>query len=378
MRILFASSALFCLFLISCSSGKKAFDRGDYYNATLKAVNRLRSDPNSSKAIQAVKESYPMALIFFQGKVDNALSTNLPFKYTEVVGHYEKMNRMADEISRCPAALKLFPQLNYYTFELEQTRKLAAEEQYTAGLGNEKLDTRLSWKDAWSNYKQADRFVPGYKDVRSRLEQAKYNGTLKVIVEQIKVPQKYQLTSDFFLNQIIENLLRNRPNEFVAYYSPESAKKEGINQPDQLLRMNFDDFVVGQFYDKESVKELSRDSVQITVTLKTGEKVKAYNTLKAKLTVNRRELISKGVLDVTILDLPANKVVSQRKFPGQFVWFAEWGTFNGDERALDEKQLAICRRKPLPPPGPQELFVEFTKPIFNQVTPYLKSFYQQY
>ncbi len=378
MRILLSSAAIFCLILVSCSSGKKAFDRGDYYNATLKAVNRLRSDPNSSKAIQAVKDSYPMALIFFQGKIDNALSVNLPFKYTEVVGHYEKMNRMADEVSRCPAALKLFPQLNYYTFELEQTRQLAAEEQYTAGLANEKLDTRLSWKDAWYNYKQADRFAPGYKDVRSRLDQAKYNGTLKVIVEQIKVPQKYQLTSDFFLNQIIENLLHNRPNEFVAYYSPESAKKEGINQPDQLLRMNFDDFVVGQFYDKESVKELSRDSVQISVTLKTGEKVKAYNTVKAKLTVNRRELISKGVLDVTILDLPANKVVSQRKFPGQFVWFAEWGSFNGDERALDEKQLAICRRKPLPPPGPQELFVEFTKPIFNQVTPYLKSFYQQY
>jgi hypothetical protein len=378
MRILLSSAAIFCLLLVSCSSGKKAFDRGDYYNATLKAVNRLRSDPNSSKAIEAVKEGYPMALIFFQGKVDNTLSANIPFKYTEVVGHYEKMNRMADEVSRCPAALKLFPQLNYYTLELDQSRQLAAEEQYTAGLGNEKLDTRLSWKEAWSNYKQADRFAPGYKDVRNRLDQAKYNGTLKVIVEQIKVPQKYQLTSDFFLNQIIENLLRNRPNEFVAYYSPESAKKEGINQPDQLLRMNFDDFVVGQFYDKESVKELSRDSVQISVTLKTGEKVKAYNTVKAKLTVNRRELISKGILDVMILDLPSNKVVSQRKFPGQFIWFAEWGSFNGDERALDEKQLAVCRRKPLPPPGPQELFVEFTKPIFNQVTPYLKSFYQQY
>jgi len=379
MRILLASSAFFCLILFACSSGKKAFERGDYYNATLKAVNRLRSDPNSEKAIQAVKDSYPMALTFYQGKVDDALSANLPFKYSEAAGHYEKMRVLADEISRCPAALKLFPQLNYYTLELEQTRQLAAEEQYAAGLVNERPDTRLSWKEAWSNYRQANQFVPGFKDVRSRLDQAKYNATLKVIVEQIKVPLKYQLTSDFFLNQIIENLLRYRPNEFVAYYSPESAKKEGIINPDQLLRLNFDDFVIGQVYDKESVKEVSRDSVEVgTVTLKTGEKVKAYNTVKAKVTMNRRELISKGLLDVTIVDLPANKVVSQRKFPGQFVWFSEWGTFNGDERALDEKQMAICRRKPMAPPGQQELFVEFTKPIFNQVTPYLKSFYQQY
>jgi len=379
MRTTLTSFVLFCLILLSCTTGKKAFDRGDYYNATLKAVNRLRSDPNSSKAIQAVKDSYPMALTFFQGKVDYALTSNLPFKYTEVAGYYEKMNRLSDEISRCPAALKLFPPLNYYTPELEQTRQLAAEEQYATGLANEKLDTRLSWKEAWTNYKQADYFAPGYKDVRNRLDQAKFNGTLKVIVEQIKVPLKYQLTSDFFLNQIIENLLRNRPNEFVAYYSPESARKEGINNPDQLLRMNFDDFVIGQVYDKESAKEVTRDSVEVgTVTLKTGEKVKAYNTVKAKLTINRRELISKGILDVTIVDLPSNKIVSQRKFPGQFIWFSEWGSFNGDERALDDKQLTFCRRKPIAPPMQQDRFVEFTKPIINQVTPFLKSFYQQY
>ena len=379
MHKVLSSFILLCLFLLSCSSGKKALERGDYYNATLQAVNRLRNNPNSSKAIQAVKESYPMSLNYFKGKVDYSLSSNATFKYSEVVGYYEKMNRLSDEISRCPAALKLFPQLNYFTTELDQTRKLAADEQYNAGLKNEKINTRISWKDAFLNYEQADRFVPGYKDVKRRLDEARYNATLKVIVEQIKVPLKYQLTSDFFLNQIIENLMRTRPNIFVAYYSPESAKKEGIKNPDQVLRMNFDDFVIGQVYDKESIQDVSRDSVEVgVVTLKNGQKVKAYNTVKAKLTINHRELISKGVLDVMILDLAGNKVVSQRKFPGQFVWFVEWGSFNGDDRALNDKQLAICKRKPLPAPGPQDLFVEFTKPIFNQVTPFLKSFYQQF
>jgi len=368
-----------CLFLMSCSSGKKAFERGDYSNATLQAVNRLRNNPNSSKALKAVKDSYPMSLNYFQGKIDYALSTNSAFKYSEAVDYYEKMSRLSDEISRCPAALNIFPKVNYYTTELEQTRKLAAEEQYQAGLVNEKLNTRLSWKEAYLNYLQTDRFTPGYRDVRRRIADAKYNATFKVIVEQIPVPRAYQLTSDFFLQQIIENLMRYRPNEFVAYYSPESAKKEGLKNPDQLLRMSFDDFVIGQVYDKESVRELSRDSVEVgTVTLPDGKKVKAYNTVKAKLAVNRRELISKGVLDVTIVDLERNNVVSQRKFPGQFVWFVEWGSFNGDERALNKEQLDITKRKPLPPPGPQDLFIEFTKPIFNQVTPFLKSFYQKY
>ncbi len=378
MRILF-TPFIICLLLMSCSSGKKAFERGDFFNATLQAVNRLRSNPNSEKALQAVKDSYPMSLTWFQGKIDYALSTNSPFKYSEVVDYYEKMNRLSDEISRCPAALNIFPKVNYYTNELAQTRKLAAEEQYQEGIVNEKLNTRLTWKNAYFNYRQADRFAPGYKDVRRRMDEAKYNATLKVIVEQIPVPRAYQLTSDFFLHQIIENLMRYRPNEFVEYYSPESADKAKIRNPDQLLKMSFDEFVIGQAYDKESVREVARDSVEVgTVTLTDGKKVKAYNTVKAKLTVNRRELISNGVLDVTIVDLSRNSLVSQRKFPGQFVWFVEWGSFNGDERALNDEQFAICKRKPSPPPGPQNLFVEFTKPIFNQVTPFLKSFYQQY
>jgi len=378
MRILL-TPFIICLLLLSCSSGKKAFERGDYFNATLQAVNRLRSNPNSEKALQAVKDSYPMSLTWFQGKIDDALSTNSPFKYSEVVDYYEKMNRLSDEISRCPAALNIFPKVNYFTGELEQTRKLAAEEQYQAGLVNEKINSRLAWKDAYFNFKQVDRFAPGYKDVKRRMDEAKYNATIKVIVEQIPVPRAYQLTSDFFLRQMIENLMRYRPNEFVEYYSPESADKAKINNPDQLLKMSFDDFVIGQVYDKESVHEVTRDSVEVgTVTLADGKKMKAYNTVRAKLKINHRELISNGVLDVTIIDLLQNNVISQRKFPGQFVWSMEWGSFNGDERALNDKQFAMCKRKPSPPPGPQDLFIEFTKPIFNQVTPFLKSFYQKY
>ncbi len=378
MRI-FLTPFIICLLLLSCSTGKKAFERGDYFNATLQAVNRLRSNPNSEKALQAVKDSYPMSLTYFQGKIDYALSTNSPFKYSEVVDYYEKMNRLSDEIIRCPAALNLFPKVNYYTSELVQARKLAAEEQYNAGIANEKLNTRLSWKDAYLNYQQTETFAPGYKDANSRMMEAKFNATLKVIVEQIPVPRTYQLTSDFFLQQIIENLMRYRPNEFVAYYSPESADKAGIKKPDQLLKLSFDDFVIGQVYDKESVKEVKRDSVVVgVVTLADGKKVNAYNTVKAKLKINHRELISKGVLDVSIVDLLRNTVISQRKFPGEFVWFTEWGSFNGDERALNDKQHDICNRKPTPAPGPQDLFVEFTKPIFNQVTPFLKTFYKQY
>jgi hypothetical protein len=378
MRV-FISFVICGLLLASCSTGKKALERGDYYTATLQAVNRLRSNPDSKKAINALEESYPMALKYYQGKIDNSLRSDSPFKYSETVDYYERMNYLADEISRCPAALNLFPSVNFYTVELARARELAAEEQYNAGLSNEKIDTRNSWKDAYFNFQQADCYVPGYKDVKDRMRNAKFYATFKVVVEKIPVPLNYQLTSDFFLNRIIESLTNNRPNEFVEYYSPESAEKAGIKYPDQVLKMNFDEFMIGQVYDKETVRDLSRDSVEIgTVTLSDGTKQKVYNTVKAKLSTFHREIISNGVLNVTIIDLPVNNVVSQRKFPGQFIWSTEWASFNGDERALSKDQLVQCDKRPVPPPPPQDLFVEFTKPIYNQVTPFLRDFYRKY
>ncbi len=369
---------IFSLLLSACSTGKKALEHGDYYTATLQAVKRLRSNPDSRKAMNALKDSYPLAISYYLGKIDKALSVNATFKYSEIVGHYEKLEYMADEINRCPAAMKVIDDVKTYPVELANARQRAAEEQYQAGLSREKENTRDAWKAAYLYYRQADRFVSGYKDTRERMAVAKINATLKVIVEPIPVPRNYELTSGFFLNQIMEALSTGSSGEFVQFYSPEAAGNAGITHPDQVLKLSFDEFTVGQVYDKETIQELKRDSVVIGTVDIPGGKQKVYGTVKAKLTTHRRELISHGLLDVMIMDFHLNSVISEKKFPGQYVWFTEWGNFNGDERALTKEQVALCNRKPAPPPGPQALFIEFTKPIYSQVTSYLKSFYSRY
>jgi hypothetical protein len=45
----------------------------------------------------------------------------------------------------------------------------------------------------------------------------------------------------------------------------------------------------------------------------------------------------------------------------------QWGTLNGDERALTPEQIKLCSLRDVPPP-PQDLFVAFTQPIYGQIT----------
>ena len=105
---------------------------------------------------------------------------------------------------------------------------------------------------------------------------------------------------------------------------------------------------------------------------------KVYGTVKATVHVFTKSLTSAGVLDFKIIDAHSQRVLSQEKMPGEFVWYTEWGYFNGDERALDDYFLEVVKMKEAYPPPPQDLFVAFTQPIFGQVTQKIRNFYRSY
>jgi hypothetical protein len=105
---------------------------------------------------------------------------------------------------------------------------------------------------------------------------------------------------------------------------------------------------------------------------------KVYGTVKATVHVFNKSLTSRGVLDFKIIDAHNQRVLTQEKMPGEFVWYSEWGYFNGDERALDEYFQEVVKLKEAYPPPPQDLFVAFTQPIFGQVTSKIRDFYRGY
>lgn len=379
-KFTFNLSVLLILIAIisSCSTGKKALERGDYYSATLQAVQRLRSNPDSKNASMTLEQGYPYAIDFYKNKIEAAMLMQDPLKYSKIVDYYGRMNHLADEIDRCPAAKNIIPNPNRYYTEIAEAKKLGAEERYLLGLAAMAIGTRPDAREAYYHFLESDRLVPGYKDVVDKMAEAKYVATLKVLLDQIPVPGAVnEISSEFFYNQVMEHLVKSYTTEFVRFMTPQELEAEQID-PDQYLRMKFEEFVMGQVYDKEVVEDVSRDSVVVgQVTLDDGTKLDAYNTVKAKLTTYHRELSSHGVLDVVLVDTYNNQVIAQRKFPGDFVWATEWGSFSGDERALSKEQMKLTQLKPVPPPPPQQLFIDFTKPIYNQVTTFLASYFKQ-
>ena len=124
---------LFSVIIVSCSTGKKALERGNYYEAVIQAVERLRKNPDHKKSRTTLREAYPLAVDYYKSEIQNLTASNRQFKWGEIVTSYERINQMGDEIRRSPGALEIIKSPTRYAGKLQEAKKFAAEESYKAG-----------------------------------------------------------------------------------------------------------------------------------------------------------------------------------------------------------------------------------------------------
>lgn len=293
---------------------------------------------------------------------------------------YNTLTMLYNEMQRCPGCRQEVPNTRSYLNEANNAKFEAAAERYQAGITVFARDnSRISAREAFLHFKRSVELVSDYKDARARMNEAYHYATVKVVLEQIPVHSRsLGLSHEFFQNKINEFVASAHMNDFVRFYTPAEAKTAKLERPDHVIRLQFDDFAVGQVYMKESTEKISRDSVVVGQVEVEGVKKNVYGKVSAELTLFRKTVSSNGILDLQIYDPIANRVINQQKLPGEFVWQSEWATFKGDERALTKVQLERCKLREVPPPAPQDLFTEFCKPIYGQVTSHLERYYRNY
>lgn len=363
------------LILQSCSSGKRLLENGDYDNAVFTAVNRLKSNGSHAKSGQTLIEAYDLAVKNHLRRIEQARYANTQFKWDEIVYNYEDLNALAEAIEGCPSCQRIIPRTTFYTSELSFARSQAAEERYAAANKLLKENKRESAKVAYRYFELADYFIPNYKDVKTKLNEAYYAAALKVVVEPVRVNSNlYKLSNDYFQSKLDEFMANYETKNFVMFFRPEDLRRQKL-QADHVMILSFDDFVVGQTYVKERVEEIKKENVLVGHT---DQKRPVYSTVKATLSIFDKTISSGGQLDMTILDARTNRLINQQKMPGTFVWKDSWASYRGDDRALSSEQLQLCKRRETVPPPPQTLFLEFTKPIYSQATSAITRFYSQF
>lgn len=365
---------------LSCSkSGTKALDKGDYYNAVLQSVDKLKKDIDNEKSLAVLPEAYSYAKQDLLADINSAKNANQQFRWERVLEDYAKLNKMHDLIARCTACRRAVSPTAYFK-EAETTRDLAANERYIYANQMLAKGTMEGGREAFDSFEELFQFAPNFKDTRTKIDEALDAGSYHVVVEQPTINSRtYQLSHEYFQEQIDEFLRENkRINKFIRFYSPTEAKATKL-EPDHVVRLEFADFVVGEtFIEKKETTLTSVDSVKTGTATVKGEKVDVYAKVKANFYDNKKTVRSKGLLTMEIFDFQNDKLLKKEEFPGEFIWVNEWASFNGDERALTEDELALTKSKEEVPPAPQQLFIEFSRPIYDQFTNRIKRFYDDY
>lgn len=362
----------------SCSSGYKSYKRGDYYKACIESIERLRSNPHHDKSQFTLTKSYPLAQKAAMRQIENATIANEPDKYDIIVYQYERLNELANFIYSSPKANSLIPTPTEYIAELADAKEKAAQRAYEFGLRAFDQDNIDQARVAYQYFQKANKYVYGYKDVLRMIDEARYEATLRVVVQRPITSNRFQYSADFFYNNLVAEMSQNAKNRFVRFYTQEDAYQEGLKNAHQYIVLNFEDFSVGNITENNNTIDVKRDSVIVGSVKVEGKTYNTYNTVYAKFTTHRREIKSGGILSLRIIDAQTNQSLQQRNFAGEYFWNTNWYSYRGDERALSPEQKKLCETRAKIPPSHQDLFIEFTKPIYTQAASFVRSAYTRY
>jgi len=349
--------------LIGCSSGKKAYERGDYYGAVIQSVERLRHKPDHTKSQESLRLAYPLAIDFLQSQVNSTISSDAPFKWKQAISYYNQINQLSDQIKTSPAALKVIPTPVSKFSEIADLKKKAAEESYEAGIQSMMKNTRPDAIRAYYLFKEADGFEPGIKDVVELQYQAEFNATLRVVYDE----QVYR--NEWVVVEPVVNSLRL---PFTKFYTQEQAQSENAPIHQTMLIE-----VLGYNEGNPAISKTENnytDSVEVEKTIG-GKKVKAYQQITGRSTVYEKKASAQGVVRITIKEKDSLKQLMNNDFTGIGNWSDTWARCSGDNRAIPDRVRKACQRSE-PKPDSQVMLKQARQNVQEQVVSALSSFYR--
>src|SRR5258706_1871851 len=247
------SLLIILIFIEACTSGKAALKQGDYYDAVLESVKRLRESPQNKKATQVLTQAYPLAIEYIDTNIQNGLKSDDPIKWRNAVEGYNKINYINDQIKTSLGAMKIITNPQTRFKELADAKEKAADESYNEGVNDMMKNTRNDYKQAYYDFKDANNFKQGYKESIEMMNQAEFKATIRVAYEEINNSR----TNYGTFQPVISSLQR-----LFLSFKP-IAQKDTV-PPQQYVRIIFNGFQQNRPYISTRTENLSKQ-------IKTGE-----------------------------------------------------------------------------------------------------------
>ena len=359
------------IFLISCSSSKKSYlDRTDTDNALFDAVKALKKKSNDTAAANALPLLYKAAQERHIRKIAALGESQELSRWDKLIDEYSALQEMHNAIIDVNAAYEKVTPTNYQQtiYDLKQR---AAEDYYNSAAGYLGTAGRDNARKAYSQFKKADQLVAGYKDAKSKMDEAYQNAIVNIQVNPIQDNSfffntgwgnsGYNYSNEYFQQNLVRELRNN--NRYPArFYTEWEARRDNI-QPDWTINLTLRNMNIPRPQEYRDSRGISRRIQSGTDTA--GRPV--YQTVYATLQITRRSLIARADMELNIMDMIERKTISNTSYREDYRWQEEFATYTGDSRALSDNDWRLVNNNTFIEPRREEILRELYRKIYPQV-----------
>lgn len=361
---------------------KDYYDKGDYVNSTLKAIDFLRTNGKNKSAQETLSISFNMAIEDLNIEISELKERSRIFTGDQtvidrktIITKYQllrQLDRKGREIIRVIPKKKVsleFDKINVSS-ELEAAQKsldesigLAAEMHYNRGIELTESTTREGQKAAAKEFKKAAKYISSYKDCSIRYIEAKKKATTRVAIipfenksGTFEFGSVGEITSDKLRAAILNN---SEASEFIEIYT-----RDQLNLVFQEHNLNMDEIVnqesIAKYGEAMGIHMIITGKVmQISAENRQTIKDAAVITKKSVVVGQENYINSKGkqrtrnrwgdvyarnyyhhkssVASITgsfeMIDIETARILASSQFRDQYEWTNNWSTYTGDQRA---------------------------------------------
>jgi hypothetical protein len=366
--------SLIVLFLFSCVSTKKLFEKGEYDKAFYAAIGDLKKKPTDAEALRILPNAYKEATAQYEQDILMAKSGK-GRKSEQLAGIYNgylSLQKMYDAVENSGLKISTFSPRNY-AVELNQAALNAAEAHYNRGLMLLQRNDRVTARKAYDHLKLADNYVPGYKDVIEKKQEAYDAAITNVLVS--KFDQRfgyYNINGSFFEQDILWNLNNIGNSNYYEFYGL-NDRSAGNRRIDQYMELSMYDIWFSNLATNNYTYNVSKK-----IAVKSDKAGGSTNTITVTATIRatRRVVNSRAVMDYRIMDAVTRKTIASERIPAQYTWEKLTGKYFGDSRALSDRDWAIVNGSFNNSPDYNELYRELTRQIMTQFNFKMRDIYR--
>ena len=339
------------IFLVSCKSAEKLYQKGRYDEAVGLAAKKLQKKPGNADMIEVLQNAYRFAVEGQESNIRNLSNSNSDLRWEQIYGEYQQLQSLYEAIRRSPSVFDIVRPTDYSSY-LSAYKEEAGNARYERGLELMDRNDKQSYKQAYYEFQKALALKPGDLSIKQKMQESYENAVTNVVILPLNRFGYQYVNYDFdyvnFNYDLLGYLNNNNRSPFVRYYSPSEAGSRNV-RTDNTVEMRFSDINIGRYHDQRHTREVSRQVVAKEIVIKKDSVIREYITVKAKITTTARTIHADGLLQATVRDFNERRIWNDT-YRGDYSWTYSFATYTGDERALsDEDKKLINQREQWPP-----------------------------